>query len=84
MTTSVEFLARCEAVIEELALLYAHSPDDKAQESLDRVLEETRAGWVETFKAIATPEDIAGVMKDIGERVQSRRREIEKVGASRA
>jgi hypothetical protein len=84
MTTPAEFVARCEAVIEDLALLYAHSPDDKAQESLDHVLEETRAGWVETFKAIATPDDIASVMADVGERVQIRRREIEASGAGTA
>jgi hypothetical protein len=84
MATTSEFLARCEATIEQLALLYAHSPDDMAQQSLDRVLEETRVGWVETFKAFATPQDIAEVVADIGVRVQERRREIEAAGAGTA
>jgi hypothetical protein len=84
MATPAEFLARCEAIIEELALLYAHTPDDKVKASLDRVLDETRAGWVETFKAIATPQDVAEVVADIGVRVQERRREIEAVSAGMA
>jgi hypothetical protein len=84
MATPAEFLARCEAVIEELALLYAHSPDDKVKASLDHVLDETRAGWIETFESFATPQDIAMVVDDIGVRIQARRREIEAGGAGTA
>ncbi|WP_294540012.1 hypothetical protein [uncultured Rhodoblastus sp.] len=80
MTTPAEFLACTISVIEQLALLYAHSPDDKAQESLEQFLTEIRVDWTERFNAIATPEEIAEVAAEIGERVQERRREIEAGG----
>ena len=83
-TTPAEFLARCEAVIEEMALFYAHAPDGAIEKSLAEMLENTRAGWVVSFKALATPEQIAEVVEDVGKRIQTRRREIEANGCGTA
>ena len=82
--TPPEFVTRCEAAIEDLALLYAHTPDEAINRSLDRVLTNIEAGWLQTFKGFATPEDIAGVVADLGRRIQTRRREIEAAGGGTA
>jgi hypothetical protein len=82
--TGPEFLVRCESGIEQLALLYAHSPGDRVKVSLDRVLGGIEAGWQELFKGVATPEDIAEVVAEIGERIQECRHEIEAGGAGTA
>ena len=82
--TPEQFVARCEAVIEQLALLYAHSSDDEVSASLDKVIATVRADWVERFKTFATPQDIAEVVADIGGRIQTRRREIEGGGGGTA
>jgi hypothetical protein len=84
MTTPADFLARCEAVVEELALLYAHTPDEAVEKSLADMLERTRAGWVVSLKAWATPEQIAEIVEDLGKQIQTRRREIEAGGAGTA
>lgn len=82
--TPSEFYASCEATIEYLALFTAHHPDDAVKGFLDRVLAAIRPSWGQFFKELATPEEIDEVVRDIGVRVQKRRREIERAGYGRA
>jgi len=76
MTTPDEFLKRALAVVDELALLYAGTPDDKVEASLAEFAERTRAGWREALSFLPTA-DVDSMVDDVVERIRKRRREIE-------
>jgi hypothetical protein len=83
MMTAAEFIERATATIEDLALLYAGTPDDMVETSLMEFAERTRTGWRNAIPWLAGA-DIDSVAADVVERVRIRRREIEQSAAGMA
>lgn len=77
------FLARAEAVIEQMALLYAHTPKSAIGRSLAAFAADLRADWRDTTKDLPGFSEayIASVVDDVLNRIRARRQQIEAAGA---
>jgi hypothetical protein len=76
MTLGDDFLKCALATVDELALLYANTPDDKVDMSLSESAERMRKRWRETFTFLRA-EDVDGMVSDLVDRIRKRRREME-------
>ena len=82
--TPPEFVTRCEAAIDQMALLYAYSPAGDMEPHLDRFKENVTAQWIETFGEYVSHDDVRSVVAYMVGLIQTRRREIEAGGCGRA
>jgi hypothetical protein len=80
MATPDEWLQCVFSVVDQLALLFAGTPDDRVEASLAGFADRTRAGWREAFHSLLRDEDIDSVVADVVDRIRKRRREIEASG----
>ena len=62
MTTPEEFVTRCETTIDQMALLYAHSPARAMEPHLAQFEKNVTAGWIETFGPYLPHDDIKEVV----------------------
>jgi hypothetical protein len=79
MTTEAELLERWMVAADGLALLFAHEPDEKVDESLARMRHNLRTKFCALFPG-ADPETMAAGVDCIVAEIQKRRREIEAAG----
>ncbi len=77
------FLDMAEDVIEQLALLYAHTPEDAMERSLALFGANVRSEWREVTKDLPamTDDDIDGAVEHLLFRIRARRQQIEAAGA---
>jgi hypothetical protein len=79
--TPLELAQQWMATAEELGLLFAHYPDEKADASLARMRRNLNDKFLALFPS-AEPETIAAGVDCIVAEIQKRRREIEATGAT--
>jgi hypothetical protein len=77
MTTPEEFSARCVAVASDLALLFAHEPDEKVESSLARMRVNLVANLANVFPTYPASR-VAEFVDQLILTIQARRREIER------
>jgi len=82
--TPPEFVTRCEAAIDQMALLYAHSQAGAMEPHLARFKEIVTVQWIATFGEYLSHDEIREVVAYMVGRIQARRREIEAGGAGTA
>ena len=78
MTLGDDFLKCALETIDELALLYAGTPNEKVDVSLSEFAERMRKRWREAFDFLRG-DDVDGMVADVVDRIRKRRREIEAV-----
>jgi hypothetical protein len=79
MTEAEEkFIERVTAAIEDVALAFAHEPDDRAATSLEQMRANLKAQYANLWPSI--PETTSAMVDHIIECIQTRRREIEAGG----
>jgi hypothetical protein len=74
--TEAELVERWTAAADELALVFAHEPDAKVDESLARMRQNLNADFLRVFPE-ASPADLAAGVESIIAEILKRRREIE-------
>jgi hypothetical protein len=84
MMTPAQFVTQCESVIDQMALLYAHSPAGAMEPHLERFKENITVQWIETFGEFVPHDKVREVVAYMAGRIQTRRREIEAGGAGTA
>jgi hypothetical protein len=82
MTLGDDFLKCALETIDELALLYAGTPNEEVEASLAGFAARMRAGWRETFDFLRG-EDVDGMAADLVDRIRKKRREMEAVRAGK-
>jgi hypothetical protein len=78
--TEAELVQRWIAATAELALVFAHEPDQKVEASLERMRKNLNAEFLRVFPN-ADPETLEAGVDSIVVAIQKRRREIEAGGA---
>ena len=82
--TPDEFLRRVLLTVDELAFRLSHTPHDCQEQWLSGFAERTRAQWSALFAPHLIPAQVAGMVRDLVERVRKRRDEIETAGVGTA
>jgi hypothetical protein len=80
MTPLANFVARCEAAIEKMALLHAHTPIEAIENHLASFETNVQAEWTKEFASFVSADEVRDVVGYMVERVRSRRLEIEACG----
>lgn len=82
--TPQEFVSRCEASCADLALHFAHAPDEVFERGLDAFATKVHEKFSQRFGEWISPEAMAGTVETMCADIQGRRREIEAGGAGTA
>jgi hypothetical protein len=76
MTTEAEMLQRWMAAADDVALAFAHQPDDRVAASLEQMRKNLNVEFCALFPSVE-PETMAAGVDCIVAEIQKRRREIE-------
>jgi hypothetical protein len=78
-----EFLDRVLAVVDDLALLFSHTPRDRQEDALRNFAQRLKARWQEALSLLPA-EEADGIIADVVERVRARSSQMKAAGTGRA